>query len=92
MAAPHTDPHLVQQLHKNELRPVHPQAQRVTRVYEPETRSAIPHLHIKERLGLNPVLLCKRCDAELVLDYSIGGMKRRIDVFCDEHEECQGNE
>jgi hypothetical protein len=76
----------------NKLRPIHSlESKKVAmrREYEPETRTAIPHIGIKERLGLNPLLICKHCTAQLEVDYSVPQMRRRLDEFCDEHEECK---
>ena len=52
--------------------------------------TALPHLSIQDRheQGLNPLLLCT-CGAKMELDYSTFGMKARVALFCDLHEDCQ---
>ena len=74
----------------NKLRPMHALENKAVRyVHEQEQRTAVEHLRIKERIGLNPLLICKACNAELELDYSTYNMRKRVDAFCDEHEECK---
>ena len=57
--------------------------------------TALPHLSIRIRdrneQGLNPLLLCE-CGAKMELDYSTFGMKGRVALFCDLHEDCHCEE
>lgn len=72
------------------LRPMHELENKAIRyVHEPEQRTAIAHITIKERLGLNPLLICQYCHTSIEVDYTTPHMRKRVDEFCDEHEECK---
>ncbi len=81
------------QIASNKLRPIHAlENKSVQRIPDLETRTPIPHLSLRQKLGFHPVLVCLHCKASLEVDYSVGGMKARLMRFCDEHEECKPKE
>ena len=57
--------------------------------YEPEPRAVSPHITLKPRLGLNPLLLCTHCTGQLEVDYHVPQMRRKLDAFCEMHEDCK---
>lgn len=80
---------------RNKLRPIHALSNKTVRLrreYSAEPRRAIPHIRLKERMDLNPLLICLNCKAEIEVDYSVPNMHRRRDAFCDEHEDCKPKE
>jgi hypothetical protein len=75
------------------LRPIHSlEKKSVQRIPDLDMHTPIPHLTLRTKMGFKSFLICLHCNAELPVDYSVGGMKARLMQFCDEHEECKAQQ